>query len=59
MEQLILETVSSHLKDRKVIRSSHHRFINGKLHLTNLIAFHDKMTGLVGEGKAMDVVYLR
>ena len=58
IEQLILEIISRHLKDRKVIRSSQHRFIKGKLCLTNLIAFHDEMTGLVGEGRAMDVVYL-
>ncbi|KAK4827139.1 hypothetical protein QYF61_014733 [Mycteria americana] len=47
VEQLILETSSRYLKDRKVIRSSPHRFIEGKLCLTNLIDFHGEVTGLV------------
>lgn len=30
----------------------------GKSCLINLLAFYDKMTGLVDDGKAVDVVYL-
>ena len=32
--------------------------MNGRSCLTNLISFHDKVTHLVDEGQAVDVVYL-
>ncbi|PKU39982.1 rna-directed dna polymerase from mobile element jockey- hypothetical protein [Limosa lapponica baueri] len=38
--------------------SSQHGFIRGRSCLTNLISFYDKVTHLVDEGKAVDVVYL-
>ena len=37
---------------------SQHRFMKGRLCLTNLISFYDWVTRLVDEGKAVDVVYL-
>ena len=57
MEQLILEAISRHVNDKKVIRSSWHGF-KGKSCLTNLINFCDEMTGLVDERRAVDIVYL-
>jgi len=57
MEQLILEVIIKHVKE-KIIRSSQHGFTKGKSCLTNLIAFYDDMTGSVEEGRAVDVVYL-
>jgi len=58
MGQLILEVIIKEVKEKKVIRSSQHGFTKGKSCLTNLIAFYDGMTGWVGEGRAVGVVYL-
>jgi len=41
MQQLILETVLRHVKDKKVIGSSEHRFTKRKSCLTDLIAFYN------------------
>ena len=40
-----------------MIGSSQHGYMKGKS-LTKLIALYDEMTGLVEEGKAVDVVHL-
>jgi len=58
MEQFILEVIIKQVEEEKVIRSSQHGFTKGKPCLTNLIAFYDGMTSWVGEGRAVDVVYL-
>jgi len=58
MEQLILEVIIKQVEEKKVIRSSQHGFTMGKSCLTNLIAFHDGVTGWVDEGRAVVVVYL-
>ena len=46
------------LKANQGIRPSQHAFTSGRSCLTNLISFSDKVTRLVDEGKAVDVVYL-
>ena len=42
----------------QAIRPSQHRFMKGRLCLTNLISFYNWVTRLIDEGKAVDVVYL-
>ncbi|PKU29549.1 rna-directed dna polymerase from mobile element jockey-like [Limosa lapponica baueri] len=46
------------MEDKKIIRSSQHGFTKGKSCLTNLINFCDEMTGLVEEGRAVDIDYV-
>ena len=46
------------LKVNQRIRPSQHGFMNGRSCLTNLILFYDKVTCLVDEGKAVNVVCL-
>ncbi|PKU35456.1 rna-directed dna polymerase from mobile element jockey-like [Limosa lapponica baueri] len=58
MEQVILSVITQHIQDNQAIRPSQHRFMKGRSCLTNLISFYDKVTRLVDEGKAVDVVYL-
>ncbi|KAK4810585.1 hypothetical protein QYF61_007322 [Mycteria americana] len=58
MEKIILGTTERHLKNNAIIRHSQHGFTKGKSCLTNLISFYDKVTRLVDEGKAVDVVFL-
>jgi len=58
MEQLILEVIIKQVEEKEAIRSSQHGFTKGKSCFTNLIAFYDGMTGWVGAGRAVGVVYL-
>jgi len=58
VEQIILSTITRHIQDNQWIRPSQHVFNKGRSCLTNLIYFCDKVTHLVDEGKAMDIVYL-
>lgn len=57
MEQLILESISVHIKDRNISSSSQHGFTKGKC-LTKLINFYEEVASLVDEGKAVDIVHL-
>lgn len=45
------------MKENKVIWNSHHRFIEDKSCLTNLITFYDKMTTFVDEERTIDIIY--
>lgn len=58
IEQLILENISMHRKDKSVNRNSQHELTEGNSCLSNLIAFCDEITGLVVEWKGVDIVYL-
>ncbi|KAK4815560.1 hypothetical protein QYF61_004077 [Mycteria americana] len=58
MEQIILSAITWHVEYNQGIKPSQHGFRKGRSCLTNLISFYDKVTCLVDEGKAVDVVYL-
>ena len=58
MEQLIQSTITQHMRDNKMIRPSQYEFMKGRSCLTNLISFYNRVTCLLDEGKAVDVVYL-
>ncbi|NXG02146.1 PO22 protein, partial [Sakesphorus luctuosus] len=58
MEQITLNAITQHLQDGQGLRPSQHGFRKGRSCLTNLISFHDQVTHLVDEEKAVDVVYL-
>ncbi|KAK4818602.1 hypothetical protein QYF61_015464 [Mycteria americana] len=58
MEQIILSAITRHVENNQGIKPSQHGFRKGRSCLTNLISFYDKVTCLVHEGKAVDVVYL-
>ena len=58
-EWVLLEHISRHMKDKKVTGNHQCGFTKGKSHLNNLIAFFNKMTGFVGEGRVVKVIYLK
>ncbi|KAK4811052.1 hypothetical protein QYF61_016338 [Mycteria americana] len=58
MEQIMLSAITGHVENNQGIKPSQHGFRKGRSCLTNLISFYDKVTRLVDEGKAVDVVYL-
>ncbi|KAK4828554.1 hypothetical protein QYF61_027523 [Mycteria americana] len=58
MERFILSALNRHVQANQGIRPSQHGFMKGRSCLINLISFYDKVTRLVDEGKAVDVVYL-
>ncbi|KAK4828710.1 hypothetical protein QYF61_000548 [Mycteria americana] len=57
MEQIILSAITWHIQDNQGIKPSQHGFMKSRSCLTNLI-FYDKVTCLMDEEKAVDVVYL-
>ncbi|KAK4824892.1 hypothetical protein QYF61_021132 [Mycteria americana] len=57
-QTIILSATVWHVQDNQVIRPSQHGFMKGRSCLTNLISFYDKVTCLVIEEKAVDLVYL-
>ncbi|PKU38727.1 rna-directed dna polymerase from mobile element jockey-like [Limosa lapponica baueri] len=58
MEQIILSATMWQMKDNQVIGPSQHGLMKSESCLANLISIYDKVTCLVDEGKAVDVVCL-
>jgi len=56
MERIIPGAITSQMKH--VLGKSQHGFTKGKLCLTNLIAFGDKVTSLADVGRTVDIAYL-
>ncbi|KAK4817990.1 hypothetical protein QYF61_004103 [Mycteria americana] len=52
------KAINKHVEDNQGIKPSQRGFRKGRSCFTNLISFCDKVTCLVDEGKAVDVVYL-
>lgn len=59
LERVLLEHISRHMKEKKVIGSCQCGFTKSKSCLSNLITFYSKMTGFVGEGRVVEVVCLK
>lgn len=53
-----LERHQWHIQDNQGIRPNQHRFLKSRSCLTNLMSLHDKVTSLVDERKAVNVVHL-
>ncbi|TRZ19356.1 hypothetical protein HGM15179_007746 [Zosterops borbonicus] len=54
MEQIILEVITKHAKEQKVVKSSQFGYTKGKSCLNTLMAFCDGMAGWVGKGSVLD-----
>jgi len=58
MEQILLETVLGHMENKEVTGKSQHCFSKGKLYLTKLLAFCDRVSALMYRGRVTDIIYL-
>jgi len=57
-ESIIRDAIVRHLEDNSLLRDSQHGFRKGRLCLTNLLTFMDKVTGYLDSGVPVDTVFL-
>lgn len=58
IEQLIVDVIVKHVREKKVDGSIQHGATKGKSCLMNLTSFYEDMTVYVDEGREVGVVYL-
>lgn len=58
MEWVLLEDVSGPMKENKVMENIQHGFAKHEWCLINMITFYDKISGIIDNGRAQDVIYL-
>ena len=58
MESLLKDKIMDHLLDQQILKSSQHGFMKNKSTVTNLLEFFEKITDIVDQGEAADVIYL-
>ena len=58
LERIMRSKLMDHLIENKIINLSQHGFMSDRSCQTNLLEFLDKITKMLDEGKAADVIYL-
>lgn len=56
LEQILLETMLSHVENKEVICDIQYGFKKGKLCLSKLVGFYNGITVVVNEGKAIEAI---
>ena len=57
MERIIKEDIVEHLTRNRIILESQHGFMESRSCVTNLLTFLEKVTSIVDEGDAFDIIY--